>query len=237
MEIERAIANNDLEQLSALITPENVNTIIQRPYFYFTPLTLALKSGKRPNLETINLLLDRGANVNYFDNNLRSPLTFAIENRYTPVPVLIRLLDAGANPNGLLRMAAYNENLNAIAILYARGARMSPEEVDRLRGLIMYETVAPLLIPLMALDLADPVATQAFFEEQRRAGRLAPEVMEELRAAGQRLREARAGRRRGPALSAWAEAQMPPRLRRTASRRTASRRRRGGRRSTRRRSI
>ena len=63
-----------------------------------TPLTLALEPNKESEkyndndlLEIVKLLLDKGANVNYIDNNKHIPLVYAIQ--YAPIEVIKIILD------------------------------------------------------------------------------------------------------------------------------------------------
>jgi hypothetical protein len=217
MSLQDAIRRNNVEEVRRLVSAENVNTPFRHIYSD-TPLTYALRN--RTSLELIAVLLNAGADVNYSDNNIMAPLEMAIREG-SPAPVLIALVNAGANRlSEMMFIAFYERNLNALAILYARGGRISEETINRQRHLAMFDMVMPFLGPLLAMDLADPVALEAFLAEQIAARRITAEVGEELRTAGQRLREDRAARRRGHALQAYASAS-----------------RRGGRRSTRRRST
>lgn len=230
MALQTAIRANNLEEIRRLATPETISAPFRDVLDYYTPLSYAINRGSP--LETIETLIELGADVNYSDNNTRSPLDTATRVR-SPVPVLIALLRAGANPNGVfphepLSMATHRENFPAMLLLWAYGGRMDREALERLPAVHVYPRVIPFLAELFRQRPFTP-DMERFVTEQVAAGRIHPEDEELLRAELARVREAAAMRRRGPALSAWATAQAPP-SRRARARRSRKATRRGGRR-------
>lgn len=106
----------------------------------------------RANKNGIGLLLEQGADINYFVNDL-SMNSLMLAAKYVEEPLIIKLLlEAGADVttlnkdgyNALLFAAHHNQNPAILAILVNYGAKIKPYTVRS--ALLKYNEVTPLLI-------------------------------------------------------------------------------------------
>lgn len=105
-----------------------------------TPLGYATNCAARPDvpgrLATVELLLARGANVKWADGNNNTLVMFAMD---CPVPVVAKLLDAGASLDAVnamqydaLQHALMRGRWDIAGLLVERGARLTKKQIDDL---------------------------------------------------------------------------------------------------------
>lgn len=134
-----AAMEGDAELVGALL---DAGVPVDAPQIAGTPLGYAAGSGcvthpdAQERLATIDLLIARGANVKWKDGNDNTLLMFAIG---CPVPVVQKLLDAGADLNAVsvmkfnaLQHAFMKGEWEAAALLVDRGARLTKKQIDEL---------------------------------------------------------------------------------------------------------
>ena len=100
-----------------------------------TPLQVAALRGDVPMAE---LLLSKGAKVDALDNNGRTALSYAVQVKDNPIPMLKALITAHADPNVgrkdlPLARAAYDGNSAALGLLLTNGANPNIEVLIQAR--------------------------------------------------------------------------------------------------------
>ena len=130
-----AAMNGDAELVAALLdagVPVDAEQVAGTPLNYAVGCAAAPKAPGR--LATVELLLARGANAKWTDGNNNTLLMFAVD---CPVPVVAKLLDAGAslhaaNAMGFdaLQSALMRGRWEVAELLVARGARLTDKQID-----------------------------------------------------------------------------------------------------------
>jgi ankyrin repeat protein len=124
MNLDTAIQYNNLEAINTILNEEHIN-LNRVDNIGWTPLTFA---GKRGTVDTVKMLLDHGADVNFQNNYGLTALMTASSDRN--VDVIKLLIQYGADVNikdrngetALIMAASSSGNVDAIKLLIQYGA-------------------------------------------------------------------------------------------------------------------
>ena len=95
-QLRRACGRSELDEVKRLVN-EGVDVDSADGNDGWTPLMFAAHLGYNGNVDIIQFLLDRGANVNSHNNYGWTPLMIAANNDHSHVDIVQFLLDSGAN--------------------------------------------------------------------------------------------------------------------------------------------
>ncbi|KAF9285685.1 hypothetical protein BGZ68_003648 [Mortierella alpina] len=129
-QIWEAAAKGDVKSINSLLS-QGVSVNQRDPVTDHTPLIAAVADldnpNQVPNIATLELLINRGAEINAFDHKTKQTILHHLCSRLNPSPAVLKfLLDRGANPNAV--SAARQTPLHHLA----ERAKSSPLEPMRL---------------------------------------------------------------------------------------------------------
>ena len=134
MNLKRAVEASNDEEMKRLLSSVFIDVNYRYTQYLYarTPETLLCKAAIYARKDVVQLLLDKGAEINITGNFGSTPLVYAVMN--DRIDVVKVLLDAGADPNqpdecGLapLFYASYTKSLEMVKLLVYRGANCTPE--------------------------------------------------------------------------------------------------------------